>query len=125
MPPSTLRSRVFLDLIFLLSAREQLLTTPVALKTVIPSLIFLIPVFADPDASDDLRMCQELIQRVYSGEFGRLFLDDLEQKYNCVVLKSDSEDDLRHGICVESACRCLEYGHLDQQWHILTVIEVR
>lgn len=124
MPASPLRSRVLLNLTFLLS-REPLLTTPVSFRTVVPSLASLIPSFTQAsDSESDLHTVKHLLSEIVSGNCGRLDLADLEQKYNAIALNTDSEDDLRRGICLDALLRCLEVGSPTQQHLLHRSIEV-
>lgn len=128
MPPSPLRPRVLLNLSTLLSAQGLLLTTPVSFRTLLPALTFLIPCYTDVDSdqddSNDLSTIHELVTNIMSGCYGRLDLEDLEQKYQAFALKTDTEDDLRRGICIEAMARCIEFGTMAQNRVLLRVMEV-
>lgn len=127
MPTSPLRSRILLNLESLLCSREAILTTPIAFRTILPGLAFLVPFYHEaytPEGANDLQAVYDLIEKVMSGKCGKLDLEDLEQKYQGLALKSDSESDLRQGICVEGLSRCLELGLHVQQRTMLSIVEV-
>ena len=124
MPPSPLRSRVLLNLESLLCSREPLLITPIAFRTILPALAFLVPSYQEADDAMDLQAVHDLIAKIVSGQCGRLDPEDLEQKYQAPALKSDTESDLREGICTEALSRCLENCSHTQQCILLELLEV-
>ncbi|KAI5116269.1 hypothetical protein M0805_007718 [Coniferiporia weirii] len=132
MPSNPLRSRVLLSLRSLLNSQEPLLTSPVAYRTILPILALLVPNIDDShsqlsgtydSSASDLAYVQEIITDIISGKCGQLDIDELEQKYQGLALKTDTEDDLRQGICVDAIARCLDYGTLEQKRLMLRIVE--
>lgn len=132
MPPSPLRSRILLNLTTMLSGREPLLTTPIACRTLLPGLVFLVSFYSASsensgslkDNFDDLTSVRDLITNIFDGRCGQLDLEDLEQKYQELAMRSDLEDDLRRAICTEAILRCVDFATPKQQRIFLSTAEV-
>ena len=74
---------------------------------------------------NDQTVVHELISKIMAGKCGHLDMDELEQKFQALALKTDTEDDLRGGLGIEAFSRCLGAGSLDERRLMLETIEVR
>ena len=124
---SSLSSRILSILQSLLSASTDLVTTPAALRTLLPAIVSLLPVYSKPPSVlSHLAIIQQMIEDIFNGKYGLLDLEDLQSKYNVVATLEDSEDDIRKVIALEGVVRCLEMGSPDtKRWVLHNVLEVR
>ena len=127
MAPSEHRSRLLRLLSTILSSSDTVLTTPVALRTIIPALVTLLPrCVMSTGFSPDYSLVRDMINKVFDGQFGHLDVVDLEQKYGAPSRRHDTEDEMRRVICLEAILRCLEYGvDVTQRWILQNSLEVR
>ncbi|KAH8118013.1 hypothetical protein DFH11DRAFT_1541265 [Phellopilus nigrolimitatus] len=132
MPSSPLRSRVLFVLSSILTTNDSLLTTSTALRALLPGLAMLVSCYSETCAqppgsydnnANDLNFVKDLITKIMTGSYGQLDLEDLEQMYDMLALKTDLEDDLRQGVCVEAIVRCLDYGIPSQKRVILRLVD--
>ncbi|KAL5504188.1 hypothetical protein ACEPAH_8262 [Sanghuangporus vaninii] len=131
-PASGSRTRLLYMLNSFLSSGDSPLSSPPALLTILPNIALLVSHCQtyDPsrsismvDKADDLAFVHDLIKKTIRGDCGQLDTDELEQTYQALFLKSDSEDDLRAGLCIEALARCLEFGMSQQKRAMLRVME--
>lgn len=110
----------------LLSTPHSVLTTPVALRTILPALVLLLPRYSDSELSAvDSTAVRVMIEQIADGTCGHLDMEDLEQEYGATSTRQDSEDDLRRCKSVEAMLRCLEFGSQSTQgWILRNVVEV-
>ncbi|TDL25147.1 hypothetical protein BD410DRAFT_784972 [Rickenella mellea] len=106
---SSIRSQLISILGTLLRSSKTMLTTPVAFRTMLPAL-FMLLYRCSETPTIDTHAIKDIIMQVLDGECGHLDLEDLQQKYNAVSQRGDSEDDLRRTICADAIVRCQEFG---------------
>ena len=123
---STLSSRILSLLQGLLSTSTDLVTTPAALRTLIPAIVLLLPVYSAASAHPShLPIIQRMIQDIFDGVYGLLDLEDLQSKYKVAATKEDSEADIRKIIALEGVVKCLEMGSMEtRRWILHNVLEV-
>ncbi|EJD06540.1 uncharacterized protein FOMMEDRAFT_165313 [Fomitiporia mediterranea MF3/22] len=130
--PSNTRTHILHLLNGILTSEDNLLASPLALRTVMSNLALLVLLCRNPsqptsmpsvENANDLSFLHELIRLIFSGGCGGLDLDELERKYQALALKSDSEEDLRQGLCIEAMAACLEVGIADERKESLGIIE--
>lgn len=128
-----LRTRILYLLDAILTSEDSPLVLPLALQTILPSVALLVWHCQNYDLSrsislankpGDLKIVYELIAKIMDGNCGHLDMDELEQKFQALALKTDTEDDLRRGLGVKALSICLGTGMLDQKRVILRMIEV-
>lgn len=132
-PAQNVRPRILNILNTILTSSDNPLTSPIGIQTVLPNIALLVPYCQSSGAlrsvtllggTDDLTYLHELIARILAGAYGSLDLDELEQKYQALAVKTDTEGDLRQGLCIDALMKCLEFGTLEQKKDILRVVEV-
>jgi hypothetical protein len=97
--------------------------TPVLLQTILQALVSLLPTLSS--SPGELESVKGLIIEVWNGGTGLLSRDSIEQEFGSPFTASDTENDIREALAIESVSKCVAYGSLKSRtWVLHNLIEV-
>lgn len=109
----------------LLFSRDATFRTdsPVILQTILQALISLLPALSS--SPGELESVKALILEIWSGGSGMLSKESIEQEFGTPFSSSDTENDIREALAIESVLRCIACGSLKTRaWVLHNLVEV-
>lgn len=109
----------------LLFSRDATFRTesPVLLQTVLQALVSLLPTLSP--SSGEFEPVKGLILEIWNGGSGSLSKESIEQEFGTHFSPSDTENDIREALAIESVLKCIAYGSLKTRtWVLHNLVKV-
>jgi hypothetical protein len=109
----------------LLFSRDATFRTesPVLLQTILQALVSLLPTLSS--SPGEFESVKGLILEIWKGGSGLLSKESIEQEFGTHFSSSDTEEDIREALSVESVLKCAAYGSLKARtWVLHNLVEV-
>lgn len=97
--------------------------TPVLLQTILQALVSLLPTLSS--SPGEYESVKGLILEVWNGGSGLLSRESIEREFGTPFSSSDTENDIREALAVESVLKCVAYGSLKTRaWVLHNLVQV-
>lgn len=109
----------------LLFSRDATFRTdsPVLLQTILQALVSLLPTLSS--SPGEFESVKGLVLEVWNGGSGLLSKESIEQEFGTHFSPSDTENDIREALAIESVLKCVAYGSLKTRtWILHNLVEV-
>ena len=123
--PSQFRAEIIGVMSTLLFSRDATFRTeyPVLLQTILQALVSLLPTLSS--SPGEFESVKGLILEVWNGGSGLLSKEFIEQEFGTYFSSSDTENDIREALAIESVLKCVAYGSLKTcTWVLHNLVEV-
>jgi hypothetical protein len=109
----------------LLFSRDATFRTeaPVLLQTILQALVSLLPTLSS--SPGEFESVKGLILEIWNGGSGLLSKGSIEQEFGVSFSTSDTENDVREALAIESVLKCVAHGSLKiRTWVLHNLVEV-